>query len=80
MSFNWILEIVTFYVSDVSALIMFDIINALQGVVIFIIFVYLEYPRKVIIEWWKDRGSFDVRENEVDDQEMAPLKKDAIKM
>lgn len=61
MTVNWIFEIISFYIhtSDAS-LVLFDILNALQGIVIFIIFVSLPQPLGVIKRWWRDRGSFEV--------------------
>src|SRR5690349_16208893 len=58
MTINWIFEIISFYAEASSTL--FDIINALQGVLIFLMFVCLPRPLKLIREWWKDRGSFQV--------------------
>lgn len=58
MTVNWIFEIISFYNETSSTF--FDIINALQGIFIFFIFVCLPRPRKFIKYWWKDRGSFQV--------------------
>ncbi|XP_070491185.1 probable G-protein coupled receptor Mth-like 14 [Chironomus tepperi] len=58
MTVNWIFEIISFYNETSSTL--FDIINALQGLLIFFIFVCLPRPMKLIKHWWKDRGSFEV--------------------
>jgi hypothetical protein len=58
MTVNWIFEIISFYNETSSTL--FDIINALQGVFIFFIFVCLPRPMTLIKHWWKDRGSFQV--------------------
>lgn len=67
MAINWIFEIISFYVQgSESSLVLFDIINALQGILIFLIFVYLPYPRNIIIKWWKDRGSLEICETELE--------------
>lgn len=58
MTTNWIFEIISFYNETSSTL--FDIINALQGVLIFLIFVCLPRPMKLVGKWWNDRGSFKV--------------------
>lgn len=58
MTINWIFEIISFYNETSSTL--FDIVNALQGVLIFLMFVCLPRPMKLIQQWWKDRGSFQV--------------------
>lgn len=61
MTINWIFEIISFYAETSSTL--FDIINALQGVLIFLMFVCLPRPLKLIGKWWNDRGSFQVLDN-----------------
>lgn len=67
MAINWIFEIISFYVQgSESSLVLFDIINALQGILIFLIFVYLPYPRNIIMKWWKDRGSLEIHETELE--------------
>jgi len=58
MTINWIFEIISFY--NETSFMFFDIMNALQGVWIFIMFVCLPRPMKLIKGWWKDRGSFKV--------------------
>lgn len=58
MTINWIFEIISFY-NETSAT-LFDIFNALQGVLIFLMFVCLPRPMNLIKSWWKDRGSFQV--------------------
>lgn len=58
MTVNWIFEIISFYNDTTSTF--FDIINALQGVFIFFIFLCLPRPLKMIKHWWRDRGSFQV--------------------
>lgn len=61
MTLNWIFEIISFYVHTAEAsLVLFDIMNALQGIVIFIIFVCLPQPLHIIKRWWMDRGSLDL--------------------
>lgn len=62
MTINWIFEIISFY-NETSAD-LFDIFNALQGVFIFLMFVCLPRPLKLIESWWKDRGSFRVLDDE----------------
>lgn len=61
MTINWIFEIISFYNETSSTL--FDIINALQGVLIFLMFVCMPRPLRLIESWWKDRGSFQVLDN-----------------
>lgn len=58
MTINWIFEIISFYNETSSTL--FDIINALQGVLIFLMFVCLPRPMKLIEKWWNDRGIYQV--------------------
>ncbi|KAG4069093.1 hypothetical protein HA402_008404 [Bradysia odoriphaga] len=66
MTINWIFEIISFYVHSLdSSLVLFDILNALQGIVIFIIFVCLPKPMAVIKRWWHDRGSLVLHETEM---------------
>lgn len=55
MTINWIFEIISFYNETSSTF--FDIINALQGIFIFFMFICLPRPMKFIKYWWKDRGS-----------------------
>lgn len=67
MTINWIFEIISFYVHSLdSSLVLFDILNALQGIVIFIIFVCLPKPMAVITRWWHDRGSLELHETEME--------------
>lgn len=66
MTINWIFEIISFYNETSSTL--FDIINALQGVLIFLMFVCLPQNLKLVGKWWNDRGSFQV----LDDFERSP--------
>jgi hypothetical protein len=58
MTINWIFEIISFY-TETSG-VFFDIINALQGVLIFLVFVCLPRQLEFVRQWWKDRGSFQV--------------------
>lgn len=58
MTINWIFEIISFYAETSTTL--FDIVNALQGVLIFLVFVCLPRPLQLIKHWWNDRGSFQV--------------------
>lgn len=61
MTVNWVFEIISFYIhSSEASVVLFDILNALQGIVIFIIFVSLPQPLGIIKHWWSDRGSFPV--------------------
>lgn len=64
MAMNWVFEIVSFYVSTSASLELFDILNALQGIVIFIIFISLPRPLYIIKHWWIDRGEFNTTEME----------------
>lgn len=64
MAINWVFEIVSFYVSSTASLELFDILNALQGIVIFIIFVSLPRPLYIIKHWWIDRGECNTTEME----------------
>lgn len=67
MTLNWIFEIISFYVhSSDSSLVLFDILNALQGIVIFIIFVCLPKPKAIITRWWHDRGSLELHATEME--------------
>lgn len=62
MTLNWIFEIISFYVQSADgSLVIFDILNALQGILIFIIFVCLPRPLHIIKRWWMDRGSLDLK-------------------
>lgn len=66
MTINWVFEIISFYHHSTSeSLVLFDILNALQGVVIFIIFVCLKHPLNIIKQWWMDRGSLDLNMTEL---------------
>lgn len=62
MAVNWIFEIISFYAETSGTF--FDIINALQGVLIFLVFVCLPRPLELIKQhlrhFWRDRGSFQV--------------------
>lgn len=61
MTLNWIFEIISFYVQSAEgSLVIFDIMNALQGILIFIIFICLPRPLHIIKRWWMDRGSLDL--------------------
>lgn len=61
MTINWIFEIISFYVHTLDGvLIIFDLLNALQGILIFIMFICLPHYYKIIINWWFDRGSLTV--------------------
>lgn len=64
MAMNWLFEIISFYVSSSSSVELFDILNALQGIVIFIIFVSLPRPLHIIKHWWSDRGELNTTEME----------------
>lgn len=39
-----------------------EVLVALQGVLIFILFVCLPKPLRVVKRWWIESGSFDIRE------------------
>ena len=81
MAINWIFEIISFYVQTAEiSFDIFDILNGLQGLVIFTIFVTLKKPFTIIKRWYKDSGSLDVREaeneaNRINETEMQPLRK-----
>lgn len=81
MTVNWVFEIITFY-NDTSSTV-FDVINALQGVIIFGMFVCLPHPMKLVRRWWKDRGSLQILKTYMDknnsETEMDPLKVQEIK-
>lgn len=64
MAMNWLFEIISFYVSASASVELFDILNALQGIVIFIIFVSLPRPLHIIKHWWMDRGEWNTTEME----------------
>lgn len=64
MAMNWVFEIASFYISSTASLEIFDILNALQGIVIFIIFVSFPRPLHIIKHWWIDRGALNTIEME----------------
>lgn len=64
MTINWIFEIISFYIE--TQLVIFDVLNALQGLTIFLIFVCLPRPLRLIKRWWKHRGSYEVPRNNRD--------------
>lgn len=68
MTINWIFEIISFYTQtpSSSSLVLFDVLNALQGVVIFIIFLCLPRPKRIITRWWKSQGSLDCNTTEME--------------
>lgn len=70
MTVNWIFEIISFY-NDTSSTV-FDVINALQGVIIFAMFICMPRPMKLVRRWWKDRGSLQISKK-YGDFEMNPL-------
>lgn len=76
MTVNWLFEIISFY-NDTSSTV-FDVINALQGVIIFGMFICLPHPMKLVRRWWKDRGSLQISQIYADknnsDTEMISLK------
>ncbi|GAB0093927.1 probable G-protein coupled receptor Mth-like 14 [Sergentomyia squamirostris] len=53
----FIIEIISFYANGNNIILMFDTINALQGMLILTIFICLPHTLKIIKMWWKDRGS-----------------------
>lgn len=60
-----IIELVTSHINaeksdEVSPFAFFDVLIALQGVFIFIIFVCLPKPLKIIKRWWIAKGTLDV--------------------
>jgi hypothetical protein len=58
MTVNWIFEMISFYME--TPFIIFDVLNSLQGLTIFLIFICMPRPFRLIKRWWKDRGSFQV--------------------
>lgn len=46
--------------AELSPFAFFDVLIALQGVIIFIVFVCLPRPMRIIKRWWVAGGSFDV--------------------
>lgn len=46
--------------NDMSPFAFFDVLIALQGVFIFIIFVCSPSPLRIIKRWWIDTGSLDI--------------------
>lgn len=69
MTMNWVFEIISFYITSTTTVELFDILNALQGINIFIIFVSLPRPLHIIKRWWSDRGEWDTTEME----QMQPI-------
>lgn len=61
---NWVFEIISFYITSTTTVELFDILNALQGINIFIIFVSLPRPLHIIKRWWSDRGEWNTTEME----------------
>lgn len=58
---TWLLEVITFYSPGAGEYLAFlDVMNALQGVFILIIFVVIRKKREVIASWWHDRGSHQI--------------------
>lgn len=76
MTVNWLFEIISFYNETSSTF--FDVINALQGVIIFGMFICLPHPMKLVKRWWIDRGSLQISEIYTSKKnieiEMKPLK------
>ncbi|XP_055692388.1 probable G-protein coupled receptor Mth-like 14 [Lutzomyia longipalpis] len=68
----FIFEIISFYANGNNIILMFDTINALQGLLILTIFVCFPHTLKIIKSWWKDRGSHVV--TEANPAESIPLR------
>ncbi|XP_043069989.1 probable G-protein coupled receptor Mth-like 14 isoform X3 [Drosophila bipectinata] len=69
---SWLLEIVTFYSnSNSNYLLLCDMVNGLQGVWVLLIFLVVRRRRTIIMRWWRDRGSHEINETE-----MQELRKD----
>lgn len=73
MTLCTVFEIISFFAASLagtstapSPLAFFDILIALQGVVIFIIFVCLPVPKQIIQRWWISRGSLDLHMAEME--------------
>lgn len=60
MSICTIFEIISFFCNSHDRLQIVDILIALQGVVIIIIFVCLKRPMNIIKRWWVEKGSLDL--------------------
>ncbi|XP_059622706.1 probable G-protein coupled receptor Mth-like 14 [Phlebotomus argentipes] len=59
----FIFEIISFYANGNNIILMFDTINALQGLLILTIFICFPHTLKIIKMWWKDRGSHVISES-----------------
>uniref|UniRef100_A0A1L8DKD0 Putative g-protein coupled receptor mth-like 14 isoform x2 n=1 Tax=Nyssomyia neivai TaxID=330878 RepID=A0A1L8DKD0_9DIPT len=68
----FVFEIISFYANGNNIILMFDTINALQGLLILSIFICLPHTLKIIKCWWKDRGSHVVTETNT--AESIPLR------
>lgn len=73
MTLCTIFEMISFFAtssagtsSTPSSLAFFDILIALQGIVIFIIFVCFPVPKQIIQRWWIAKGSLDLHMAEMD--------------
>lgn len=66
MSICMTIEMIAYIVSSssppsgLSPFAFFDVLIALQGVIIFILFVCLPRPMRIIKRWWIESGSLDV--------------------
>ncbi|KAH8297872.1 hypothetical protein KR054_012660, partial [Drosophila jambulina] len=66
MVISWLLEIVTFYSGSKSNyLLLCDMVNGLQGVWVLLIFLVVRRRRTIILRWWYDRGSHEIRGTEL---------------
>ncbi|XP_030386382.1 probable G-protein coupled receptor Mth-like 14 [Scaptodrosophila lebanonensis] len=66
MIVTWLLEMTTFYSKGKEGyLLLCDMINGLQGVFIFLIFLVVRRRRTVILRWWYDRGSHNIEGTEL---------------
>ncbi|ALC42966.1 mthl14 [Drosophila busckii] len=60
----WLFEIITFYSPGQEAyLLLCDMINALQGLWIMLIFLVVRRRRTIILRWWYDRGSHSIADD-----------------
>ncbi|KAH8303821.1 hypothetical protein KR018_008571, partial [Drosophila ironensis] len=73
---SWLLEIVTFYSgSDSNYLLLCDMVNGLQGVWVLLIFLVVRRRRTIILRWWHDRGSHEIKTPNQDATEMQELQR-----
>lgn len=70
----WSFEIISFFWYEApSALALLDILNGLQGVVIFILFMHFRFYREIIRKWFRTRGKENVISNNDTDLDKLSL-------